>query len=103
LVDGVVDKDKFLACFNTQKSMVEARYPNAFDFMKDGFDFMLFMIGVCFLYFWIVSPKVDAMLNMNKEGKEKFNYGQWIKDVGKTTYEAPGKIFNAVRDKFKQG
>ena len=103
LVNGEIDKDKFKQCFNTQKQVIEARYPGAFDFMEDGFDFMLFMIGVWFLYFWVVSPKVDEMLNMNKEGKEKFDYGQWVKDFGKTAYETPGKIFNAVRDKMKEG
>ena len=40
---------------------------------------------------------------MSKEGKEEFDYGQWIKDVGKTVYDAPGKIFNALRDKEKDG
>ena len=71
--------------------------------MSNGFDFLLFMIGVFFLYFWIVSPEVDKLLNMSKEGKEEFDYGQWIKDVGKTVYDAPGKIFNALRDKEKDG
>jgi hypothetical protein len=61
------------------------------------------MIGVWFLYFWVVSPKVDNLLQMNKEGKEKFDYGKWVKDFGKTVYDAPGKIFNAVRDKMKEG
>ena len=102
LVDGEIDKDKFLACFNTQKQVIESRYPGAFDFMDDGLDFMLFMIGIWFLYFWVVSPKVDALLNVNKESKEKFDYGQWVKDFGTTMYGAPGKIFNAVRDKMKE-
>lgn len=103
LVDGEIDKDKFKQCFLTQKHIVETKYKDAFKFMEDGFDFMLFMIGIWFLYFWVVSPKVDEMLNMNKEGKEKFDYGQWVKDFGKTAYNAPGKIFNAVRDKMKEG
>lgn len=102
LVDGEIDKDKFKSCFITQKNVVEARYPGAFDFMDDGFGFFLFMIGVFFLYFWVVSPKVDALLNASKEGKEPFDYGQWVKDFGKTVYNAPGKIFNSVRDKLKE-
>ena len=63
---------------------------------------MLFMIGVWFLYFWVVSPKVDELLNASKEEKGKFDYGQWIKDFGTTVYNAPGKIVNAVRDKMKE-
>lgn len=102
-IDGEIDKDKFVSCFNTQKSLVEARYPGAFDFMSDGFDFMLFMIGIWFLYFWVISPRVDSMLGSGKDGKETFDYGQWIKDFGKTTYQAPGKIYNKVQDKLKEG
>lgn len=101
LVDREIDKDKFVSCFNTQKQVIESRYPGAFDFMDDGFDFMLFMIGVWFLYFWVVSPKVDTLLNASKEGKEKFNYGDWLKEFGTTVYNAPGKIVNTVRDKMK--
>ena len=103
LVDGEIDKDKFVSCFNAQKTVVESRYPGAFDFMDDGLDFMLFMIGICFLYFWVVSPKVDSLLKAKKEDKGDFDYGQWLKDFGTTVYNAPGKIVNAVRDKMKEG
>ena len=99
---GEIDKNKFISCFNAQKTVVEAKYPGAFDFMDDGFDFMLFMIGVWFLYFWVVSPKVDKAFNINKDDKQEFDYGQWIKDFGTTVYNAPGKIVNAVRDKMKE-
>ncbi len=102
LNNGEMDKEKFVSCFKTQRSMVEARYPRAFDFMDDGFDFMLFMIGIWFLYFWIVSPKVDKIFNINSEEKETFDYGQQIKDWGKTAYNAPGKIYNSIRDKIKE-
>lgn len=101
-INGDIDKDKFKTCFITQKNIVEARYPGAFDFMDDGFSFLLFMIGVFVLYFWIVSPSVDKLLNASKNGKEPFDYGQWVKDVGKTAYNAPGKAFNAIRDKIKE-
>ena len=103
VINGEINKEKFVSCFNTQKRVVEARYPGAFDFMKDGFDFMIFMIGIFFLYFWVVSPKVDAIFGTDKKDKETFDYGQWVKDFGKTTYQAPGKIYNKVRDKMKEG
>lgn len=103
LVDGEMNKDKFKSCFITQKNIVEARYPGAFDFMKDGFDFLLFMIGVWFLYFWVVSPEVDKLLNASKEGKETFDYGEWLKQFGKTAYNAPNKIINAIKDKMAEG
>ena len=101
LVNNEIDKEKFKQCFITQRNVVEQKYPGAFDFMDDGFDFLLFMIGVWFLYFWVVSPKVDALLK--KDEKEPFDYGEWLKNVGKTTYNAPGKIYNAVKEQLKQG
>ncbi|MBR6010356.1 MAG: hypothetical protein IKP35_02985 [Alphaproteobacteria bacterium] len=97
--DGEIDKDAFVACFKTQKSMVEARYPGAFDFMDDGFDFLIFMIGIFFLYFWVVSPKIDNLIG--KLPDEKFDYGGWVKDAGKTAYNMPGKIYDSIR-KSKQ-
>ena len=102
LSDGQMDKDKFVSCFKTQRSMIEARYPGAFDFMDDGFDFLLFMIGIWFLYFWVISPKVDELLGTDKETKETFDYGQWVKDFGKTVYNAPVNVYTKVRDKIKE-
>lgn len=100
LVNGEIDKDKFVNCFKTQRTFVEQRYPGAFDFMDDGLDFFIFMLGVFFLYFWIISPKVDKMLGA--DSKESFDYGTWVKNFGKTAYEAPVKIYTAVRDKLKK-
>ncbi len=99
LIDGKMDKNRFLTCFNTQRAIVTKRYPHAFDFMDDGFDFLMFMIGVVFLYFWVVSPKIDAKIGGG--GKETFDYGTWIKNFGKTVYEAPEKIYKSVKDKLK--
>lgn len=101
-INGNIDKDKFKTCFIAQKHAVEARYPGAFNFMDDGFTFFIFMLGIFFLYFWVVSPKIDILLNAKKDPKEEFDYGQWLKDFGKRTYEAPGKAFNAIRDKIKE-
>ena len=101
LIDDEMDKEKFTACFKTQRNIIEREYPGAFDFMDDGFEFLLFMLGVFVLYRWIVSPKIDVLLG--SEGKESFDYGQWVKDFGKTAYNAPVKIYEKVRDKMKEG
>ena len=95
LVDGKMNKDKFLTCFNTQRAVVTKKYPHAFDFMDDGFYFLMFMIGIAFLYFWIVSPKIDAKIGGG--GKETFDFGTWVKSFGKAVYEAPEKIYNAYK------
>jgi hypothetical protein len=102
VIDGKMDEDKFVSCFRTQRNLVEANYPHAFDFMDDGFDFLIFMIGVFFLYFWVISPKIDALIG-GKDDKEMFDYGGWVKNFGKTAFDAPVKIFTKVRDKLKEG
>ena len=99
VINGEMNKEKFKTCFNAQKTVIEGRYPGAFDFMDDGFSFLLFMIGVFFLYFWVVSPEVDKMLG--SEDKETFDYAKWVKDFGKTTYNMPVDIYMKVRDKLK--
>lgn len=101
LIDGEMDKEKFTTCFKTQRSIIEQRYPGAFNFMDDGFDFLLFMIGVFILYFWIVSPQIDKLLG--SDGKESFDYGKWVKDFGKTAYNAPVTIYNKVRETMDKG
>ena len=101
MVDGDISKDKFKTCFIEQRKIVEQKYPNAFDFMDDGFEFMLFMIGVALLYFWIISPKIDKLITENKS--DAFDYGQKLKEFGNTVYSAPGKIFTAVKDALNKG
>ena len=59
------------------------------------------MIGVFFLYFWIISPKIDSIIG--GDSKEQLDYGSWVKDTGKTIYNIPGKVVNWVRDKVKAG
>jgi hypothetical protein len=100
LVDGEMDKEKFKACFRTQKNLVEQRYPGAFDFMDDGFDFFLFMLGVFILFFWVVSPQIDKLIGSTS--KEPFDYGKWVKDFGTTVYNAPVNIYNKVREKREE-
>lgn len=102
LKDGAMDKRQFLSCFKTQRNLVSAKYPDAFDFMDDGFSFLLFMIGVFFLYFWVVSPKVDAMLGTGKVDNETFDYGSRIKELGKTAYNAPVKYYTKIHDNLKE-
>ncbi len=99
LKDAKMDKNIFKACFNSERASVEAKYPGAFDFMDDGFGFLLFMIGIFFLYYWVVSPKIDDMLK-DKDSKSVFDYGDWIKNFGKTAYNIPGQIYDKIKDKL---
>lgn len=94
LADGEMDTDKFKDCFTAQRAMVERQYPGAFDFLTDGWDFLLIMFFMFLLYFYVVSPRIDAMLG--KDGRELFDFGAWTKDLGKKIWSAPQQIFDAI-------
>ena len=91
---GLVDKDKFKNCFTAKKAEVERKYPGAFDFMDNGFEFIILMIGMFFIYFYLISPKIDGLLG--SIGKEDFDYGGYLKTFGKTVKNIPEKIFKMV-------
>lgn len=92
--DGEMDGDKFKDCFTAQKAAVEREYPHAFDFMDDGWDFLVLMFGIFLLYFYAIKPKVDGIITA--EGKEQFDFGAWAKGLGKKIWAAPQQIFDAV-------
>lgn len=94
LTDGVVDGDKFKRCFTARRAAVERVYPGAFDFMDNGWEFLMMMIGLFVLYFYAIEPKINSMLNIG--GKEQFDFGGWLKSFGKTVWSAPLKIFDTV-------
>ena len=101
IVNGELNKAVFKSCFEQKRSIVESQYPGAFDFMSDGFNFLLFMVGIALLYFWIISPKIDTLFA--KDGKEPFDYGQWIKDLGKTGVGAPYNMYSKIKGIINKG
>ena len=102
LVDGEMDADKFKDCFTARKAEVERKHPGAFDFLDDGWDFLLMMIGLFFLYYYAVSPKVDALLSKayGKTVLDEFDFGGNIKRLGKNIWDAPAKITQAIGAKI---
>ncbi len=92
--NGEMDGDKFKDCFTAQKAAVEREYPHAFDFMDDGWDFLVLMFGIFLLYFYAIKPKVDGIITAG--GKEQFDFGTWAKGLGKKIWSAPQQIFDAV-------
>lgn len=95
LVNGEMDKDLFKNCFTAHRATVERKYPGAFDFMNDGWGFMMLMIGLFALYYWVISPKIDAILTPTKGG-ESFDFGANIKQLGKNIWNAPVQITEKV-------
>jgi len=98
LVDGQMDADLFRNCFITKRTEVEAQYPGAFDFMDDGWDFIMMTIGIFLLYYYIVSPKIDKLLGGS--GSEEFDFGAWVKDLGKKAWNAPQQWISGALKKL---
>jgi hypothetical protein len=101
--DGL-NKEAFKNCFTARSAEVERVYPNAFDFLRDGWDFILMLVCLFFLYYYIVSPKIDALLPNSKivrftngeednyiKTDEQFDYGAWLRNMGKKVWSLPKK------------
>ena len=96
LADGEMDADKFKNCFTAHRATVERKYPGAFDFMSDGWGFMMMMIGLFALYYWVVSPKIDSIIASTKNGDDTFDFGTNIKQLGKNIWNIPVQITEKV-------
>ena len=94
--DNKIDKDLFKDCFTARKAEVEREHPGAFDFLKDGWDFLLMMACLFFLYYYAISPKIDKLLG--KDSKEMFDFGTWIKDLGKQAWKLPVEVTKKITD-----
>lgn len=99
LRDGVVDGDAFSACFKVESANVKKKYPNAFDFMDDGWGFLLLMAGLFFLYFYVVGPRIDALLASTKVGSGVFDdFGGELKKLGKIAWNKPKEFANKMNE-----
>ena len=94
LRDGVVDGDIFKQCFDARRAATERQYPGAFDFMDNGWEFLLMMMGLFLLYYYAVAPKVNSMISSG--GKNDFDFGTWTLDLGKKIWSIPTELFGAV-------
>ena len=101
ITDGTVDADKFKECFLEQKAQIERKYPGAFDFLADGWGFLMMMLGLFLLYYYAVAPRVDKILGV--DGKSDFDFGGQIKQLGKNIWNVPvqlvGKLGKAIGKK----
>lgn len=100
MIDGEIDKDTFRDCFEVEKATVSAQYPHAFDFMRDGWGFLMLMIGLFFLYIYVLSPRIDKMLAetssfipFKKTGESEKggldDFGGEMKKFGKLAWKKP--------------
>lgn len=94
IVDGTVDADTFKECFVQRKAAVERKYPGAFDFMDNGWEFLMLMFGLFVLYFYVVEPRVKKLFSV-PDG-EMFDFGGWLKEMGKKAWKFPTEMFGKV-------
>ena len=112
--NGLVDADLFKPCFLEQKAQIEQVYPDAFDFLKDGWTFLLLMFGLIFAYYYVFVPRIDKLLPYGKvkiplahteetdlSTSEKFDIGKWTYDLGAKAWRAPRKWFDAAVKSMK--
>lgn len=88
--NGKMDKYIFKECFMREKAKVEAIYPNSFDFMDNGFEFLLFFGFIYFLYFYIIEDKINKIINIKQNDFTKF--GSFVSDATKL----PNKAMNLI-------
>ena len=91
---GEMDANKFKNCFTAHRAMVERQYPGAFDFLGDGWGFLMMMIGIFALYYWVISPEIDKIIA--PVGNSDFDFGGNIKQLGKNIWNLPVQITEKV-------
>lgn len=101
LVDNEMDKEKFLNCFNEKRTEVENKYPDAFDFLDDGWDFLVMMAALFALYFIVLRGRIEGMLP--SVGGEDFDFGGQLKKLGKNIWSLPKQMASAVGKAMDEG
>ena len=105
MVNGAVDKDLFRDCFIAERARTESVYPHAFDFLHDGFGFLLLMIGIFCLYFYVLGPRIDKLLasvpSFEPFGKSNDsggidNFGGDLKKLTKMTWKKPQEFADKI-------
>ena len=106
LVDDKMDAKKFKNCFTAHRATVERQYPGAFDFLGDGWGFLMMMIGIFALYYWVVSPEIDKIFATVSSsdtdiigGAAKQDFGESIKQLGKNIWNLPVQIVEKITAK----
>lgn len=104
--EGNVDADLFKPCFEAQKEQIEQMHQGAFDFLKAGWAFFITMVGLFLMYYYVLSPRIDALIPAGKiklpvpgddadvGTSEKFDIGKWTHDLGQKAWHAPRKWFD---------
>ena len=102
--DGKMDKGLFKACFDRASAAVETSHPGAFDFMGDGWNFFMLMLGIFLLYFYVIRKKIDDIFVGDGAGKDPiFNIGSSFKELGQKIWSIPSGITKTITDAMDKG
>ena len=85
-----MDEDRFKTCFERYRSA----NPSAFEFLGNGWEFLMLAIGLFFMYYWVISPEVDKILK--PVGNSDFDFGANIKNLGKNIWNIPQQLTKKI-------
>ncbi|MCL2338977.1 MAG: hypothetical protein FWC51_03430 [Proteobacteria bacterium] len=98
-----MDKDKFASCFKIQRAAVEQVHPGAFDFMDNGWEFLMMMIGIFLIYFYVIQDKIEEILGgkgMLGTGDTEFEFGKYVKEFGQSLWRGPQQLLDNIGKAF---
>ena len=98
-----MDKDKFVSCFKIERAAVEQVHPGAFDFMNNGWEFLLLMLGIALVYFYVVQDKIEEILGgkgMLGTGDSEFEFGKYVKEFGQSLWRGPQQLLDNIGKAF---
>ncbi|MCL1786135.1 MAG: hypothetical protein FWG39_03230 [Alphaproteobacteria bacterium] len=101
-------KTDFKSCFEMKKAEVTRKHPGAFDFMENGWEFFLMMMGLFIIYYYAVAKKIDGLFfgDAGKDGifgsdmGDPFEYGKYVKEFGQGALQAPQKLLDRIEKAF---
>ncbi|MCL1902441.1 MAG: hypothetical protein FWG18_02315, partial [Alphaproteobacteria bacterium] len=103
---GEMDKEAFRSCFIIERARVEQVYPGAFDFMKNGWEFFLMMLGLFLIYYYVIRDKVDEILggkdNLETDDKKDFEFGKYVKEFGEQLWKTPQELMDKVAKSYEK-
>jgi len=110
--DGLVDRNLFRACFERERVQIERYHPGAFDFMSNGFRFILMFLGIFLVYHYAIAKRVDALFdkstgdssgNFSSDTNDEFAYGKYVRDFTSKAWKVPLAVTKKAEGRFAPG
>ncbi|MCL2369132.1 MAG: hypothetical protein FWC83_00460 [Alphaproteobacteria bacterium] len=109
-----MDRQLFRECFNFERIAVERAHPGAFDFLRNGFDFILMMLLLSFVWHYAIKKKVDELFSETKIGNDDifssdtnvkdqgtgYEYGKHIREFTAQVWRGPAAMIGRIEKQF---